>query len=150
MTGVITAAAQAPRTPFPLDLSAPCIAGPGRHAIAADHYEALEQCVQDVRDAAQKLHVEWEASGDPDCLAAAQGLDIKGARLHGLHAMRLHHMEWLSQTPVVSPQSLALVLPLFEDAACRSDAGGARAVGLGDAELPAGPARVGPPDPPPS
>lgn len=85
-------------------------------ALAADDYAALRQCVLTTHDAARQFHRQWLATGDPASRAAAQGLHIKGTLLHGLHTMRLHHKEWLSSTPVASPQTLAHVLPHFRHA----------------------------------
>lgn len=85
-------------------------------ALAADNYASLHQCLQDVHQAARQFHAAWQASRDTDCLAAAQGLDIKGALLNGLYTIRVLHKDWLSNTPFTSPESLAHVLPLFRHA----------------------------------
>jgi len=85
-------------------------------ALAADNYALLHQCLQEVHEAARQCHAEWRAGGGMECLAAAQGLDIKSALLNGLYTIRVLHKDWLSSIPVTSPESLAHVLPLFSQA----------------------------------
>jgi len=85
-------------------------------ASASNHYEALGQCVRDIKAAAEHFRSEWQASGDHDCLAMARHLPIRGTLLDSLHALRAHHKDWLSSTHVVSPATLAYLLRFFSDA----------------------------------
>lgn len=99
-------------------------AGPGdlaslRHdfdmplALADDNYAALSKTLAEVGREAETARAQWVKNGDRKDLAAAQTQAILGAVLNGLYSFRLHHKDWLSQTPVVSPETMANLLPLF-------------------------------------
>lgn len=85
-------------------------------ALAGDHYAALGEEVERLGHMAGAARAGWLEHGGREDLAAAQTLDIQGALLNGLYSFRIHHMDWLSQTPMVSPVTLANLLPLFRHA----------------------------------
>jgi len=85
-------------------------------ALAGDHYAALREEIERLGREAGTARAGWLEHGDREDLAAAQTLDIQGALLNGLYSFRVHHMDWLSQTPMVSPATLANLLPLFRHA----------------------------------
>lgn len=85
-------------------------------ALAADNYAALSRTIVRLGHDAATARDRWVEHGDRKDLAAAQTLGIQGAVLNGLYSFRLHHKDWLSQTPMVSPATLADLLPLFRHA----------------------------------
>ena len=82
-------------------------------ALAADDYEILREKIKGLGRDAEKARDNWVANGDRKDLTTAQTQGIQGAVLNGLCSFRLHHKDWLSQTPMVSPVTLAGLLPLF-------------------------------------
>ena len=82
-------------------------------ALAGDNYAALHKEIHRLDRDAGHARAKWVAHGDRKDLAAAQTLGIQGAVLNGLYSFRLHHKDWLSRTPMVCPDTLAALLPLF-------------------------------------
>lgn len=111
-----TPAALSPQSAAPAGTLSNCKDFSKPLALAADNYKALFECVLAVKEEALQFHADWRATGNWASLAAAQGLDIKDALLNGLYLIRLFHKEWLSSNPMVSPKTLARVLPLFHHA----------------------------------
>jgi hypothetical protein len=105
-----------PQSPAPAGTLSNCEDFAKPLALAANNYKALFDCVLAVKDEASRFHAHWRATGNRASLAAAQGLDIKDALLNGLYLIRLFHKEWLSSDPMISPQTLARVLPNLRQA----------------------------------